>query len=456
MPATTFIDGSLTRVTFLPVFGFGQGPFSILVNLIDPDAPQTFSPTRLPRDLGGNPLQNFTFAATFDTQFDPNPLNVGLIREDFTSQSQMDPDPLKTNALWGTDSNVPFALIGTPITTRVQNVNIAQILANGGTTTLPDTGGGPPDEGRQCGLPNPMVGPDIALIPTAPPTSAGRRILNVYRRGEMGPAGTVVRIAWGPLFDTTTASTYDRVILRMGHKRPNTNSTTLPFSAEFDVDGFVKLVEDRYAVPQSNDINGGLPDDGYLNWPVLENFFDFNGLDDLVLDVQATEGSATQFVRTFFATSGGCNCLSLTNGFCGFNNTVGTRMKEGVFGSDLLNPVPTTTNLPWPNPAPAVQVMQFELARLKSRGTSLYYDTGQADPDYLSPILGPLVQPCGAAIAVRWSGSMDGIVEDVPFTPDIQALDGMRFIRFEIELASNFFTGTRARVLLVEVPFTFD
>jgi len=67
IPSITFFDGSLTRYTFLPVFGFGQGPFNILVNFIDPNAPQTFSPNALPTDLGGNRVQNFTFFSTFDS-----------------------------------------------------------------------------------------------------------------------------------------------------------------------------------------------------------------------------------------------------------------------------------------------------------------------------------------------------------------------------------------------------
>jgi hypothetical protein len=66
IPSITFYDGSLTRYTFLPVFGFGQGPFNIKVNFIDPDAPDKFQPTALPTDLAGNRVQNFTFLRTFD------------------------------------------------------------------------------------------------------------------------------------------------------------------------------------------------------------------------------------------------------------------------------------------------------------------------------------------------------------------------------------------------------
>jgi hypothetical protein len=148
-----------------------------------------------------------------------------------------------------------------------------------------------------------------------------------------------------------------------------------------------------------------------------------------------------------------CTCQRLFNqtGACSLNNSIGLRAKHGVFGSDLV--APTVVDLGLPNPAPAAYVMQFNFVKLVSRGVSRYYDSGNTNPDYLAPLIAPLVQPCGAALEVRWSGSMDGIVEDVPFTPNFDALDGMRYMRFEATLYSNLFTGSRAHVAALAVPF---
>jgi len=55
-----------------------------------------------------------------------------------------------------------------------------------------------------------------------------------------------------------------------------------------------------------------------------------------------------------------------------------------------------------------------------------------------------------------WSASMDGVIEDVPLSPDINDCDGYRYIRFPGILRSNLFTKSRARVQLIEIPFTFE
>jgi hypothetical protein len=105
------------------------------------------------------------------------------------------------------------------------------------------------------------------------------------------------------------------------------------------------------------------------------------------------------------------------------------------------------------NPSPNVHVMQFEMAKLRSDARSRYYDTAVAGPDYLAPITGPLVQAGGASVAFSWSASHDGIVEDVPFGTDINACDGHRYLRWACVLRANLFTGARARVESIQVPF---
>jgi len=459
IPSLTFVDGSLTRYTFLPVFGFGQGPFSIAVNFIDPDAPDTFSPDALPRDLGGNRIQNFTFLQTFDTEFDPDVPDADTIREDFTTAGQRDTP--NTTAAWGNDPDIPFALASLPPTTRIQNIDVSAILAAGGVTDLPDTSFGhtpPPDptnEGRFCASAAVLVGPDLVPAPNFPPSSAGGRNQQIIRAAEMGGRGTIIRAAWGPAGDTTTASTYDRVIIRVGHKRPGTNLTIESFSSEFDVDGFVTVVDSSYSLGQANDVNGGNRNDGYVDWPEFQQNFAYNGTDDLLFDVQAVEGTATQNFRNFIAATAtptcSCGLVFAGSSACTLNDSIGLREKLGVFGSDQRNPTVVASGLP--NPSPTVNIMQFELAQLISVGTSLYYDSGTPEPDYQDPIVGPLVQPCGASIQIEWGASSDGIVDDVPFTNSIHACDGFRFIRFRITLVANQNTQSQARVSVLEIPF---
>jgi hypothetical protein len=124
---------------------------------------------------------------------------------------------------------------------------------------------------------------------------------------------------------------------------------------------------------------------------------------------------------------------------------------DSTYGGNLANPPPAAGIAQ--NPAPFVHVMEFEVAKLRSEARSLYYDSGSAMPDYLSPIVTPLVQDGGATIELMWSASSDGIVEDVPFTPNIHACDGHRHIRWRCVMRSNLFTGARPRLELLQVPF---
>lgn len=452
IPSLVFFDGSLTRYTMQPVFGFGQGPFKVLVNFIDPDAPSTFNPNNLPADLGGNKVQNFTFFGQFETQFDPNAQTYGLLREDFLTTTKR--NQAFTDALWGNDPEFPFALVGQPITKRNQQCNIAAITGISGGTTVIDNN--PPGIGEEdyCPTQNPLVGSDSIINVGNPPASSGRRQMNLYRQAELGASGTVVRIAWGPDSDATFAATYPGVIMRLGHKQVGTDLANAGMFEQFDVDGYVTLVNQKdYVVPQAFDVNGGQTNDGYLDWPQLDIFFDYDGQNDLLLDVEAAMGNTFQTFRTFLALDqifGVCTCFNFAG--CSLtNNSIGQRQMDSTYGGDSADPGPVPATVA--NPAPFVHVMEFELAKLRSDARSLYYDSGISTADYLSPIISPLVQSGGATIEVTWSGSFDGIVEDVPFTPNINSIDNHRYIRWNVVMRANLFTGGRPRIDILEMPF---
>ncbi|MHC4579192.1 MAG: Ig-like domain-containing domain [Planctomycetota bacterium] len=490
IPSITFFDGSLTRYTFQPVFGFGQGPFNVLVNFIDPDDPVSFDPDDLPRDLGGNRVQNFTFFQTFDTQFDPTTVNTGLLREDFTDFSQR--DAANTDALWGDDSEFPFELVGQPITTRIVPIGVAEFaVISGGSSVIdnpqttpiaspryvgtdgliyrpqdlsaipppPNPPFPPPDtsmgEEDYCPTQNPLVGVDSIILLGNPPSSSGRRQLNLYRQAELGANGTIIRVAWGPDSDATFAATYPELIMRLGHKKEGTSISVGSFFAQFDVEGFVTVVDKvDYTVPQAANTGGGLINDHFLDWPSLERFFEYDGVNDVLVDIEAKEGNTFQTFRTYLALDrvfGVCSCANY--GGCAVNNTIGQRQADSTYGGDFLNPAPAFGVA---NPAPFIHAMEFELAKLRSDAQSIYYDSKTPEPDFLTPILNPLVQAAGATIAMSYSGSIDGIIEDVPFTPNVDDVDTFQYIRFHVVMRSNLFTGGRPRLALLEIPFTFE
>jgi hypothetical protein len=455
IPSLVFYDGSLTRYTLAPVFGFGQGPYTIRVGFVDPDA-DTFLIDNPPADLAGNKLSNSLFAQDFDTLLDSNAPVYGVITEDFLTTANRD-QPL-TDALWGNDPQFPQELVGQPVTKRIQRVNVAAITGiSGGLTAIDHAPLGTTGEEDYCPTQNPLVGSDSIIANGNPPASAGRRQLNLYRKAELGARGTIVRVAWGPDSDATFAASYPGVIMRLGHKRPGTNLSTATMSSHYDVDGFVTVVNGKdYSVPQAFDVNGGATNDGYLDWPALDLFFEYDGESDLIVDVEAQMGNTFQTFRTFLALSWSgvpstiCSCFNFAN--CLVNNSIGARQMDGVYGGNDANPAQGGA-FAVVNPAPIVHVMEFEFAKLKSDARSIYRDTGVASPDYISPIVRPLTQAGGASVAFSWSASSDGIVEDVPFTSSINACDGYRYIRWHAALRSNPFTLARARLEIIQIPY---
>jgi hypothetical protein len=451
IPSLVFYDGSLTRYTLSPVFGFGQGPYSIRLGFVDPDA-VTFLIDSPPSDLAGHKLANSVFAEVFDTLLDSNAPVYGVITEDFLTPTNRDGG--FTDAFWGQEPLFPFELVGQRITRRTRRVNIAALTGiSGGLTSIEHAPLGTGEE-DYCPSQNPLVGPDSIIAAGNPPASAGRRQLNLYRKAELGPKGTVVRVAWGPDSDATFASIYPDVIMRLGHRKPGVGlATGATMSSQFNVDGFVTVVDKKsYSVPQAFDVNGGATNDGYLDWPALDLFFEYDGENDLLVDVEAQMGNTYQTFRTFVAVSGTpggiCSCFNF--GGCIANASIGLRQMDGTYGGDVADPAPGGFVL---NPAPVVHVMEFEFATLRSDARSLYRDSGVVNPDYISPIVRPLVQAGGASVAFSWSASSDGIVEDVPFAASINACDGYRYIRWHAALRSNLFTGARGRVQLLQIPY---
>jgi len=464
IPSITFADGSLTRFTFDPVFGFGQGPFNILLNFIDPLNPGEFDPVELPTDLGGNQVQNFTFLETFDTEFDPSAVNTGLIIEDFTTP--INRDPLETDAIWGDDPTFPFSLIAQPITTRTEQLDVVTIGNFGDLITDIDnpplaTAMRPIGNEDYCPTTNPLVGPDLPIFSqNQPPTADGRRRQNLYRAGEVGGNGTITRMAWGPDSDAIFAATYPATTVYVGHHKAGTPLTNAGMFQQFDVDGFVNVAGPlTYRVDQAANLGGPGTEDGYFDWPDMQTFFDYDGINDLLVDVQAQEGNTFNSVRTFLAVVQvpgwpvTCDCVTIFQGACNVRPGAPFRQADSTWGSDILNPQPSPATA---NPAPFVDIMEFDLAKLRSDAQSLWYDALVDEPDYLTPIFVPVVQPGGSELIMTWSGSADGITEDVPFSPNINAVDGFRYIRFHAVLRSNIFTLARPRIEEMQIAFTFE
>lgn len=443
--SVTFLDGSLQRYFIQPVFGFGSGPFDMELTFFDPAGPGAFQGGEVPKDLAGNPVQNFQFVRRFATQPDPTSVDAFILEETFDTRDQEDRS--FTGAAWATDLQFPGALVGAPLTTRTVNVDVKSLLSVGAQTFIANSAG-PDPEGRYCPTANPLVGSGLTLPPAAPPISQGRRQMNLYRHEELGPGGVITRAAWGPDSDALFGGSYSRVQVRLGHKQAGTSLQGNSFFSNFDVDGFVTVADAPYSVPQRSDVNGPPRNDGFWDWPAFTRLFEYNGVDDLIVDIDATSGTTWQQFRTFVAMkTPGCTC---TNFFGCADAAFGNRQADTTSGGNQANP--RTTAPTFLNPGPMVNVAQFEIRQTITIAQSLYYDTGDSFPRYLEPLVFPVVQPGGAQVTLQFSGSLDGVFETVAFTDKITDLDGMRFIRFRVTMRANFFTVTRPRVEAVFIP----
>ena len=190
--------------------------------------------------------------------------------------------------------------------------------------------------------------------------------------------------------------------------------------AQYDVEGTGVVVanSDSYRVRQFNDVNGdGIPNNGWFDWPEFERFFEYNGSDDLIFDVEVMEGTTSNLNRRFFATTGACTCGTLGIGMagCSYNTSIGNRVMHSVFAGQTNAPAndPFNATLATVNPIQAVDEAQFEIAIVTSGARSTYYDSGQMSPQYVTHIATPAVQPGGASVDFVFYGSHDALEDGV-------------------------------------------
>lgn len=404
VPGTFSTDVCGRTWKFSPSFSFGGAGYDIGVTL-----------TTGLRDLAGNPLAN-PQTIRFRTEIKLGVPTTQVITESFDSQSKM--DIANTSADWG------FATVGTlqggAVTTQDVTVAIQAAQYPGGVRTR------------------------VRDHPFAQSGSAGvGRDQWIYTQGELGGPGAFTAIGWGPSSNALFASSHSKVKVVLGHTQGDALSTNM--DNNFDVGTPVKVTDTNYVIPQRMTIDPPCNADGcavgYWPLPTFTNFFEYNGKNNLILDIDASLGTNYQITRIFF-------------GPVGFPN----RHTFGATGSSsgtLLEP--------------AVTDMKFTKKRRTTVGQSLFYDTGVTRPNYSPAIISPAAQTGGASIQVEYEGA-DGILFPIPGNPNnvvpdpttytgfltnLDQLDGRRFIRFRITFTSNVNTGKVPEVFSIAIPYIF-
>jgi hypothetical protein len=447
-------DPSMTQWFFKPTFSFGNAKFDFAVSVFQGV-----------KDLAGNFLVN-------PRSFGPyvcdgkGRASGRILAEGFDLTT--DNDASVTTADWGT--TVSSQLVGSAITTRRAFIQSDQMVTKyGGGTFFP--------------IVDPLVGAALNQFVTNinPPTNQGRRVMWAFEDTEMGQNGTVTAVSWGPDSNATFAALYPDVILRIGFQKTASMSLATTFSGNYLGSPLI-MYKGKYSVSQKANVgnegptSAGYTVTGYVNWPDLTSFFDWDEGDPtaqdvvLVLDASVQEGDTWQQIRGYFGAQGGL----LVGG-------VPSRRMYTTYEDESPNPA---SNLAAGilNPEPSMTDTAFTITRLASVAQSRFYTPDSVDPagnsypaplsgqrtfgtksDYLDPILDPTVQSGGAKVVIEFYGATalqaasNRTLPNLSFpirdwTTNINDCDGFPYIRWRVNLRSNLSTGSVGKLKSVWVP----
>jgi hypothetical protein len=232
----------------------------------------------------------------------------------------------------------------------------------------------------------------------------------------------------------------------------------------------VRVYDGTYTIPQAADIatdpdpadpNVENPNDfyptvaqGYWPWPVFSSYFDYDGVNNVVLDVDVKPGTNFQIHRVFYG-------LSFSNPM---NSAIPNRRLYGDFGAEV-GPPPTWQ--PPGNPEPTCYDMLFVKRRRVTYAVSRFYDSFVPNANYGTPIISPPTQPGGATFVLEFEGAypMDHPQNPGVKIPDpssytgwvgnIDNLDGYRYIRFRFTMIANLISDTVPEINSIVLPYIF-
>ena len=471
---------------FRPLFSFGDARLEFTVSL-----------TQGVTDLSGNALLNPRSFGPFTC--DGNGDATGkVIREEFLDTTNLSAGA--TDADWGLTEE--GTLRGQPVTSRQVRI-YSYVEADNGADSA---------RGQYAPLVDPLIGASFnQVVPNPmPPTADGRRVMWAFSASKMGAAGAITAAAWGPDSNATFAAFYPRVKLRAGYQKQDQLSLSPNFEGNYE-GAPALLYSGSYSVLQQMDV-GNTPGEpliaykgtppapgacagnpssvntgwnaplfdftGWYAWPDLTTYFEWNPRGDagtssrvFLFDASVREGDQFQQARGWFGATSPCS------GFL-IQGLPLTRMRA-EFEGETPNPVPNVA-LGIQNPEQSLSDVAFTLTRRTSIGQSRFFGPEGTDnatfgntTNYRPALLSPAVQANGAQVEIEYQaaefievgpGGSEEVnragryTQDADGEPawvrDINACDGMGWIRFRIRLTSNLVNLEVGRVTRVLIPMT--
>lgn len=486
VPGSFTHDASARTYFFKPLFSFGSAGQKLIF---------TASVFQALKDLSGNNLVNPRSEGPFKA--DGQGTATGkVLAESFDTQTNS--HTAVTDADWGT--TVQGQLQGAAVTTR-------RVWVAGYQEVL----------GRSQGQYNPIIDPLIGaainqyITNLTPPSDQGRRVMWAFDDVELGAAGTVTAVGWGPDSNATFAATYPDITLRIGYQKSNSLGLSSSFSANYGASPLIYYtgkydvsqkanVGDEYPLPnggmspvfgngcaQPTPTNGDLDClfafGGYVNWPDPTSFFDWvpgdSGTDHdavLLFDASVTEGDTWQQFRGWFGVTSP-NSGVLIGGYP-------QRRMYATYEEDVPNPAPSFA-LGRLNPEPSLTDTAFTITKRVSIAQSRFYTPLAGSPggpfagpysaapantfgtksDYAPMVITPSVQAGGATYLVEYEGAdvLDPISLRTAINPsffttgwvtNINVCDGHPYLRWRITLVANLISNQVPKMGSVLIPIT--
>ena len=387
-------------------------------------------------------------------------------------------DAGETTADWNNVAIEAGVLRSIPVTSRTATI-FGYTFANNGVTS----GRGQYRPENQL-----LMGNDFAQAnPNLDPAAAlGRRMQMAFSSAEIGAAGTITAVEWGPDRNATVAATYSNVRLRLGYQAQDAMDLTASLTGNFD-GAPTQVYSGPYSVAATTNVGntanepvgthvGGYAENpgcnaggtwnqplfdftGFYAWPTPSATFDWDPAYAsgavLLFDASVTLGTATQTIRSWAARTFPCSGILIG----GFPERVARSTYEGAganpadnFQAGILNP------------EPAVCDTRFTLTTLRSIGVSLFFEGAYGtNNDFDSASLLPSTQQDSASVLVEYQGAqavqadrrtIDESLAFTPWTTNANDCDGFRYIRFRITLRADASTLAPARVDRIVIPVT--
>ena len=264
---------------------------------------------------------------------------------------------------------------------------------------------------------------DSGFLLPQPLTTEGNRMQFIFNKepdfSGIGLA-SLIGWEWGPRSNFVFASNYRGVTVAVGHTMKGIFTDGLAFRFQENFGGFpnnpTTIFSGTYSVPNSLTSS-------YFPWPEFQTDFEYNGVNNVCLEVNVPPGGET--FQLFRSNSTAC---------------VPRRRIYGAAGADQAVAGENT-----------IYHSRFSFIRKKSFGVSRLIDTQTSNPDYTEPLVIADTLRIGATYVLTFSaedegagGSADGNRVG-PFA-DVNRIDGKRFFIFRFALNADPFTGVIPRI----------